>query len=430
MTFNFDNPLIRERAYSGQFGLERETLRVDASGALAQTAHPFGEDESITRDFCENQVEIITPPEESPAAVVRSLGALHARAVRQLLPRNEGAEYLWPFSNPPRISGEDEIPIARFAGNLTPKMTYRQYLAQKYGKRKMLFCGIHCNFSFDDELLKAGFEESGEEDFTRYKNAVYLSLAGRLAEYGWLIVYLTAASSVSDPSLFDDASAGGQYASARCGDRGYWNSFVPVFDYTDIEAYTESIWRYIKEGAIVSPSELYYPIRLKPKGENRLDHLRDNGVNHIELRMLDVNPLTPEGIFEKDIAFIQLLILYLMSSEDGAPDENAQKIAVRNFQQAARYDDGAVTVLNPDVPGSAQGIKEAAAEILSDMRVFFVSLSASEEVFDVLAYQENKLLDEQNRYAVKIREIYGDNFTEKGLALAKQYAEKVMTQAI
>ena len=205
---------------------------------------------------------------------------------------------------------------------------------------------------------------------------------------------------------------------------------MPVFDYTDIEAYTESIWRYIKEGAIVSPSELYYPIRLKPKGENRLDHLRDNGVNHIELRMLDVNPLTPEGIFEKDIAFIQLLILYLMSSEDGAPDENAQKIAVRNFQQAARYDDGAVTVLNPDVPGSAKGIKEAAAEILSDMRVFFVSLSAPWNVFDVLAYQENKLLDEQNRYAVKIREIYGDNFTEKGLALTKQYAEKVMTQAL
>ena len=29
MTFNFSNPLLREHLYSGSFGLERETLRVD-----------------------------------------------------------------------------------------------------------------------------------------------------------------------------------------------------------------------------------------------------------------------------------------------------------------------------------------------------------------------------------------------------------------
>ena len=39
--------------FSGKFGIERETLRIDSHGRLAQTPHPFGNDEHITRDFCE-----------------------------------------------------------------------------------------------------------------------------------------------------------------------------------------------------------------------------------------------------------------------------------------------------------------------------------------------------------------------------------------
>ena len=419
MTFNFTNPRIREYMYSGGFGLERETLRVNTEGRLAQTSHPFGDDEHISRDFCENQVEIITPPTDSAASVTQSLGMLHRQVASTLLSLPDGREYLWPFSNPPRISGEDEIPVAQFRGVQSAKTSYRQYLAHKYGKRKMLFCGIHCNFSFHDSLLKAGFEQSRTEDFRTYKNGVYLTLARMLAEYGWLIVYLTAASSVSDPSLFDDGSDGGRYSSPRCGERGYWNDFVPVLRYDNLNDYTDSIWQFIRDGKIVSPSELYYPIRLKPKGENRLDHLRSSGVNHIELRMLDVNPLTPVGIFDEDIAFIQLLILYLMSLEKSDFDETAQTAAVSNFKNAALYDDESVFI---DFGGSSQPIRDAASDILRKMRTFFLSLDAPEEVSVLLDYQENKLRSPQNRYAVKIRETFGGDYTAKGLELAARYA--------
>ena len=420
MTFNFSHPAVKEYLYSGCFGLERETLRVDRKGRLSQTLHPFGDDPHISRDFCENQVEIITPPTGSPREAVASLLSLHRKASEKLLSLPTGREVLWPFSNPPAISGEDEIPIARFSGTQSDKTTYREYLARKYGKRKMLFCGIHCNFSFHESLLQAGFEESAIETFREYKNSVYLTLAQRLVEYGWLIVWLTAASPVSDPSLFDEGTEGSRYASPRCGDLGYWNDFVPVLQYGSITEYTDSIWRYIKEGAIVSPSELYYPIRLKPKGENRLDHLRTSGVNHIELRMLDVNPLTPAGIFEEDIAFIQLLILWLMSLEDSEFDEATQKNAVANIKNAALYDEQKILI---EYRGESKPIREAAAEILRKMREFFRSLDAAEEVFALLEYQQKKIEDACNRYAVKIREQYGENFSAKGLALAKQYAE-------
>ncbi len=420
MTFNYHNSLLREYIYSGGFGLERETLRVDSDGKLSQTAHPFGDDAHISRDFCENQVEIITPPTDSPHEAVLSLYALHKKATAKLLSLSQGREYLWPFSNPPYISGEDEIPVARFSGSQSDKMTYREYLARKYGKRKMLFCGIHCNYSFHSELLKAGFDESGAKSFRKYKDAVYLTLAQRLTQYGWLIVYLTAASSVSDPSLFDGATDGNVYASPRCGDHGYWNEFVPILQYGNIVDYTESIWRYIQEASIVSPSELYYPIRLKPKGENRLDHLRSNGVNHIELRMLDVNPLTPVGIFEEDIAFIQLLILYLMSLKDDEWNEAAQRTAVSNIKNAALYNDERILIGNN---GGSTPIREAAAEVLLKMRAFFRSLGAPEDIFNVLDYQQRKINDPENRYAVIIREKFGGDFTAKGRRLAAKYAE-------
>ena len=421
MTFNFSNPLLREHLYSGGFGLERETLRIDRKGKLSQSLHPFGDDPHISRDFCENQVEIITPPTGSPREAVASLLALHRKVSEKLNSLPTGREVLWPFSNPPAISGEDEIPIARFSGTQSDKTTYREYLARKYGKRKMLFCGIHCNFSFHESLLKAGFEESNIESFREYKDSVYLTLAQRLVEYGWLIVWLTAASPVSDPSLFEKGIDGSLYASPRCGDVGYWNDFVPVLDYDSIEQYTENIWRYIKEGSIVSPSELYYPIRLKPKGENRLDHLRLNGVNHIELRMLDVNPLTPVGIFEEDIAFIQLLILWLMSLEESGLDEAAQKNAVANIQNAALYDEQKILI---EHNGECKPIREAAAEVWHTMCDFFRSMDAPEEIIAILDYQRRKINDARNRYAVKIRDQYGDNFSAKGLALANRYSSE------
>ena len=419
MTFNFSHPSVKETLYSGGFGLERETLRVDMEGRLSQTLHPFGNDPHISRDFCENQVEIITPPTGSPREAVASLLAFHRKASEKLRSLPTGQEVLWPFSNPPEISGEDEIPIARFSGTQSDKTTYREYLARKYGKRKMLFCGIHCNFSFHESLLQAGFEESAIETFREYKNSVYLTLAQRLVEYGWLIVWLTAASPVSDPSLFDEGVEGSRYASPRCGDLGYWNDFVPVLQYGSITDYTDSIWRYIKEGSIVSPSELYYPIRLKPKGENRLDHLRTIGVNHIELRMLDVNPLTPAGIFEEDIAFIQLLILWLMSLEESDLDEAAQRAAVKNIRNAALYDEQDIII---EHRGENTPIREAAAEVWHAMRSFFRSVDASEEVFAILDYQRHKLNDARNRYAVKIREQFGEKYSSKGIALAKKYA--------
>ena len=56
MLFDLDNQYIKSHLGEAEFGIERESLRVTSSGALAQTKHPFGEHRNIDRDFCENQV--------------------------------------------------------------------------------------------------------------------------------------------------------------------------------------------------------------------------------------------------------------------------------------------------------------------------------------------------------------------------------------
>ena len=317
----------------------------------------------------------------------------------------ENNEFLWPFSNPPRISGEDEIPVAEYKGSLQSKSVYRHYLAQKYGKIKMLFSGIHLNFSFTEEFLKAAFEQSKEKDYISFKNNMYLCLASRLTEYAWLVVFLTAASPVSDGTVGTDSNV---YSSIRCSDKGYWNHFVPLLDYSDLNSYIGSIQKYIDNGNLRSVSELYYPVRLKPRGANSLEALAENGINHLELRVLDVNPLSPTGIFTEDIRFIHLLMIYLASLPETDFDDNAQLRAIKDIKSAALF-------RNIE-------IRKRAEKTLDDIRLFI--LQSFPEYSSVIDYQLEKT-KQGNTYAEVISERFSENYMEKGLELAREYQGSV-----
>ena len=402
MLFDLDNAIIREDIRQAEFGIERESLRINSDGKLAQTLHPFEEHKNIDRDFCENQVEIISDVFADPQRLYDQLIELQKYINSKL---KENNEFLWPFSNPPRISGEEEIPVAEYKGSLQSKSVYRHYLAQKYGKVKMLFSGIHLNFSFTEIFLRTLFEQSGEDDFLKFKNDTYLRLGARLTQYAWLVVFLTAASPVSDGTVGTESNV---YSSIRCSDKGYWNHFVPLLDYSDLNSYIGSIQKYIDNGNLRSVSELYYPVRLKPRGANSLEALAENGINHLELRVLDVNPLSPTGIFAEDIRFIHLLMLYLVSLPEKEFTENDQIKAIKNIKQAAVF--------------GSEEIRQMAKLILADIQRF--TSRHFPEYISVTDYQIEKL-SSGNSYAEIISERFGDAYMEKGLELAKQYQRSV-----
>lgn len=418
-----DHPKIRELLLQGNFGLERESLRIDEDGFLAHTSDPFPNEKHIVRDFCENQVEINTSVMKNAAEAVQAL-AEYDRIIQKKLKHLPKREYLWPFSNPPYIRNEEDIPVARFYGGQADKTAYREYLSDRYGRYKMAFSGIHVNYSFDEKLLREDFALSGEADFNEYRNQLYVVLAEKAAAYGWLLVAITAASPLMDSSFVEkgkfDADTFNGMASTRCSELGYWNYFAPIFDYTNIRAYADSIQQYVNDGLLRFPTELYYPIRLKPRGQNKLSTLREQGVDHIELRMFDLNPLVPSGIEERDLTFAQLFLVWLASTPRESFTTKDQVQAVQNFKNAAHYDLKTVKIVPPN--GEVSSVANAALGVLDRMEEFYQGYP--EQIQEVLAFQREKFLDGDNRYAWKIRREYDGGFVRKGLELARQRQEE------
>ncbi len=406
--------ILREIPQEGLFGLEQEGLRVDASGRMAQTRNPFHDDPHIDRDFCENQVEFGTDIYPSIDALVDGVGALRGKIAQTLLHLPTGPEYIWPFSSPPAMESDAEIPIAHFDDPNHRMLLYRQYLARKYGKWVMTYSGIHFNFSFPDHFLKTFCGIKKAPDYRAFVNRLYMDLAESLVQHTWLIVYLTAASSVIDPSTrVCDPAHRLDYASPRCSEIGYWNPFTPELDFSSIGAYAASITKYIEEGLLFAGSELYYPIRVKPRGKYNLVNLCLRGISHVELRMLDLNPLSPYGIEPRDLKFIYYLILYLATqgrTHDLAATEQAE--AIQNMKNAARYDDTAVSI---SVGGALHPLRELTLRILDDMhRAFWFDPAAQR----IIEFQREKVTDPSKRYAVRIRETYQEDFIKKGMELA------------
>ena len=278
----------------------------------------------------------------------------------------------------------------------------------------MSLSGIHVNYSFADELLKADFELSESDNFEEYKNGVYLDLAAGLAAYGWIVTALTAASPLLDGSFLERGKRGitafNGLASTRCSELGYWNHFVPVFDYSDIKAYAASIQQYVDAGLIVSPTELYYPVRLKSYGKNNLNRLAAEGVSHIELRTVDLNPYELSGVNLKDLKFIQLLFAWIASNPRKELTLSDQVQAAQNFKNAAHYDLKTVKIVSP----KGKSMKEFYRDFPDD-------------VMEILEFEEEKLRTPEKRYAWMIKEQFEDDYAGKGLALAKELQERILT---
>lgn len=438
---DINNKIVCEKILKGNIGLEKESLRITRDGFFSKTKHPFCDSKNIVRDFCENQTEINTSVRSSAKEALDEL-ELHTKTILETLKKLPEPEYLWPFSNPPYISKESDIPIARYEGEEKEKEIYREYLAERYGRYKMTFSGIHFNYSFSDELLRADYDSkkekySGEDsaysfsDFQSYKNQFYVSLAGKAQTYNWLVVAITAASPLLDSSYVEKGVLGRDIfngmGSTRCSELGYWNLFTLVLDYRDIEHYVDSIMAYIDLGLIHSSAELYYPVRLKPVGTYSPEKLRTNGVGHIELRMIDLNPLTPWGIDLRDVYFIQLFLIYLAALPDIEVGVREQSFSIQNTKNAAHYDLKTVNVITPD--NRTLWVTDAACEFLYEMKKFYEGLEDFEKdaekknglkISDVIDFQISKFENAENRYAWKIRRQFGGGFVEKGLRLCRE----------
>ncbi|MBP0049620.1 glutamate--cysteine ligase [Marinobacterium sp. AK62] len=348
-------------------GIEKEGLRVTADAVIAQTPHPRGLGSTLTHDFIttdysEALLEFITPVQKTPAEALAFLTQLHAFSFEQL-----GDEELWCASMPCEIPSEDAIPIAEYGSSNVGRLkhVYRQGLKYRYGKMMQTIAGIHYNFSLPDAFWPAWQTLEGDRgSLQAFQSAGYFRLIRNFRRYGWLLLYLFGASPALSTSFMGGRSHSLEqlnsdtlylpYAtSLRMSDLGYSNKAQADLQicFNHLDTYADSLhraihtshpayetigvnvdghYRQLNTNVLQIENEYYSDVRPKrvtASGEKPVHALMNRGVEYVEVRNTDINPLLPLGIDEEQSRFINaFLISCQLGRADDLDDNECQRV--------------------------------------------------------------------------------------------------------
>ncbi|OPJ57918.1 bifunctional glutamate--cysteine ligase GshA/glutathione synthetase GshB [Clostridium chromiireducens] len=427
----------------GNFGIERESLRVNDKGELSLISHPsvFGdkiENGYITTDFAEGQIEVITPPFKNIEETYNFTNALYDIVAMEI-----GDEYLWPQSMPGIVPDDDKIRIAEYGENNKGKQArlYRQSLIEKYGGKKQLICGIHYNFSFSDDMITKLFNnkkhihflgDSGcsnqDVDYKEFKNKIYLRVTRNYLRYRWLLIYLLGASGVVDKSyiktcvnsskeIAQDSFSNEGALSYRNSECGYKNKIDLFPNYNSVDEYINSLKGFINDKLIDSYKELYSCVRLKPKNVDKFfDSLKNDGIQYLEYRSIDINPFEKGGISLNDLYFLQLFNLFLLINDESdyakwqeEGNENQNIISKFGQKELMLKKDGQL------ITKEAFGL-----EILNKIKCINEELNLDKE--EIINNMIEKIKDHKLTYAYKIEEkVKEEGYIRAHINIAKVY---------
>lgn len=427
-----DNHLNKD-LFHGQFGLEKENVRVDQDGRLALTPHPkaFGnkmENPYIQTDFSESQIEMVTPSFDSIEETYHFMEALQDIVSLEL-----DNEFLWTSSNPPMLPSDKDIPIAKM--NNPVEDEYRHQLADKYGRKRQLLSGIHYNFSFDEAFLRRLHNiVDPQESYKDFKDSTYLRLARNLLRYRWLLIYLTGASPVFDKTYMEQCVARGEsddensfyyqnMNSLRNSECGYRNEKPLYVSFDSLKDYVQDLQTLIESEELLSVKEFYSPVRVKTaRGKHPLEELMQDGIAYLELRFIDLNPLYKIGISKETMYFIHLFILYMLLKKDEPFGVEDQKMANMNHDQLIME---GITGCLHDHGDLSTTMEQKALTCIQEMQEMVQLLIPDDERFlNVLNIAKDKILDSTRSFAAIVKsEIQQSSFVTYHLSKAKQYAE-------
>lgn len=377
--FRLPDWLAPQHLQGMQRGIEKESLRMQSNGYLAQTPHPQALGSAlmhphITTDYSEALMELITPPLAHPQQALNFLRDLHVM-VQQNLPEGET---LWPMSMPCMLdNNEENIPLAHYgSSNLGQfKTLYRHGLGVRYGRRMQTIAGVHYNISFPDRLFEAWQQQActpielKQLSLQDYRSARYFGLIRNFLRISPLVVYLLGAS----PSVCACFLSGRQHhlqplvrgtmylpdaTALRMGSLGYQNSAQRRLGihYNSMQGYLAGIEQathtayadfsalglddehgqpiQINDHILQIENEYYSPIRPKQiprSGETPAQALSERGVAYIELRAVDINPYSDIGIDISTACFLEVLALYSLLQESPEISDTEQDAIDRNM---------------------------------------------------------------------------------------------------
>ncbi len=416
------------------FGLEKENVRVTESGNLALTPHPkaFGDREKnayIKTDFSESQLEMVTPVCNTLEEVYSFICNLNKVVSLEIM---KNGEFLWPQSNPPILPREEEIPIAKLSNR--EDELYRENLSYKYGKKKQVISGIHYNFSFKEEFIKLLYKElKVEKDFREFKDDIYLRMARNFQKYHWLLIYLTGASPVFHESYIEEIKEEGEKlgedsyyikddTSLRNSSYGYKNKKDYYVSYNSIEEYASDIKNLVKDKEIQSIKEYYNPIRLKSLGsEDMLESLLHKGIDYLEVRLLDLDPLSIQGVSKETLYLVHLFMIYTLLKENKEITYKDQEEFFKNHDMVALKGRNEEAVIYEN--GVPVLLKDKGREILSEMdEIVEILFSNNEEFKNVIKRALEKINNPHDTISEKlIKDIKEEGYVNFHMRLAKEY---------
>jgi len=370
-------------------GIEKEGLRVDADGQLAQSGHPESlgstlTHSSITTDYSEALLEFITPVFERSEDALGFLADLHRFTFSKL-----GDEELWCGSMPCYLPDEDSIPIARYGSSNIGQMKhiYRVGLEHRYGKIMQAIAGIHYNFSLPEGLWPLYQQWCGDKrSLQDFRSASYFKLIRNFRRDSWLLLYLFGASPALSASFMQgnehqletlgDHTLYLPYAtSLRMSDLGYSNKAQASLNicFNHLETYASTLQRAIQtpyadyeklgikvngsyrqlNGNVLQIENEYYsdirPKRVTQSGEKPVHALQARGVEYIEVRNTDINPFLPLGIDTQQADFMDLFLLScLFRSDHEISDEECDLISENHDKVVTRGREPGLTLRDLD----------------------------------------------------------------------------------
>ncbi|XOZ32308.1 glutamate--cysteine ligase [Halomonadaceae bacterium KBTZ08] len=450
-------------------GLEKEGLRVDPDGAIAQTPHPQAlgsalTNPAITTDYSEALLELVTPVCGSTPELMAAIEGIHGYVHRHL-----GEERLWPLSMPCRLDGEQSIPIAQYGtsniGML--KTVYRRGLAWRYGRIMQSIAGTHYNFSLPDAFWQQWQQQLGDPGpLGEFRTQQYFWLIRNFRRQSWLLMYLFGASPALDTSFMNGKRSGLEPSgertllqqgatSLRMSDLGYNNQAQSSLDicFNRLETYTETLdnaihttWPpyrdiglfqdgqriQINDSVLQIENEYYSAIRPKrvtESGEKPLHALQQRGVEYVEVRCLDLDPFSPVGVTEDQLDFMDLFLLHCLVSDSPLIDDNECDSLDNAFQDVVRH--GRSPGVRFCFGAGAEELAGAGHRILDQLESLAAVLPGAERYQAVLASMRARLDDPAQTPSGRLLGELGDgrDLVDWGLAQASAQQAQIRSQA-
>ena len=397
-------------------GIEKESLRVNQDGTIAQTRHPLALGSAlthpyITTDYSEALVELVTPPCSSVRDTLNFLDSLHHFVVR-----NIESETLWATSMPCIIKGERSIPIAEYGISNIGKMkhVYRVGLSHRYGRLMQSISGIHFNFSLGDDFwLQWRTIKKSADELVDFKSKCYFALIRNFYRNLWVVLYLYRASpAVCNAFLYgrdhdlEDFGHGTFYlpnsTSLRMGNLGYQSDVQTSIevDFENIDLYCQSLvnatktvypkyeaigvrdgkdYQQLNTNILQIENEYYAPIRPKRvarSGERPTTALLKRGVEYVEIRCIDIDPFLPSGIDEHGIKFIELLLIGCLF-KDSPSLTKSEMMQLRTFQNKVVSDGRTASTTLP--PNFETNLQDSGTALVTELRPIASLLDSSGE---------------------------------------------------